>query len=78
MEADMERITNKDIEARVENLNRRLTNGRQVVAQGRNGYIGLDEYDASGAMVRTFTCGSKREVADWLFAAMQGIDLANG
>jgi len=72
----MERIGIKDVEARVENLNRRLPNGRHLVAQGRNGYIGLDEYDASGSMVRTVTCGSKHEVADWLFAAMQGIDLA--
>lgn len=88
-----DRITLADIEARVGNVNRRLTNGRKVFSQGRNGYIGLDEYydnhDAtdcqrihgdsycnSGVMVRTITCGTKREIGEFLNAMMVGIDLA--
>jgi hypothetical protein len=70
-----ERITRADVDTRCENLNRRLTNGRQVQAQGRNGYIGLNEYDG-GSVVRTITVGTTREVGDFLHAMMVGIDLS--
>ena len=69
-------MTAQDINTRCDNVNHRLTNGRRVVAQGRNGYIGLDEFDASGSMVRTITCGTKREVGEFLHAMMVGIDLS--
>ena len=70
------RITQSDLNERCANLNRRLTNGRQVIAQGRNGYVGLDEYNETGSLVRTITAGTKREVGEFLFAMMVGIDLS--
>lgn len=79
-----ERITLKDLDERCANLNRRIeSTGRRVGCQGRNGYIGLDEYrlDDSNprtrySMVRTITCGTKREIGDFLHAMMVGIDLS--
>lgn len=89
-----ERITKEQLEERCTNVNRRLKAlGRGVQVQGRNGYIGLDEFrrdpDATinlpdsvpgrgygWLMVRTLTCGTKREVADFLHAIMVGIDLS--
>ena len=71
-----DRITQKDLDARVGNVNRRLAStGLSVNAQGRNGYIGLDEY-RDGHVQRTITAGTKREVAEFLHAMMVGIDMA--
>jgi hypothetical protein len=70
------RITQADLNEQCANVNRRLTNGRHVAAQGRNGYVGLDEYDRAGSLIRTITAGTKREVGEFLFAMMVGIDLA--
>lgn len=71
-----ERITQRDIDARVGNVNRRLApSGLSVYAQGRNGYTGLDEY-RDGQCQRTIMAGTKREVADFLHAMMVGIDMA--
>jgi hypothetical protein len=73
----MARYTNADLDERCANVNRRIeSTGREVRAQGRNGYVGLDEYTADGSMVRTITAGTKREVAEFLFAMMIGIDLS--
>lgn len=79
-------ITLDNLKARCENVNRRLEGtGRFVMVQGRNGYIGLDEYaerlDVGDRtyphqMVRNITCGTKREVGDFLHAMMVGIDLS--
>ncbi len=73
-----ERITRATVDARLENLNRRLESRGSAVrwsVQGRNGYIGLDRMRASdGAMLATITVGTKREVADFLHAAMVAID----
>lgn len=77
-----DRITHEDVEARVANVNRRIAStGRRVVAERRNGYIGLDEYAVQGgttelACQRTITVGTKREVAEYLHAMMVGIDLS--
>lgn len=81
-----DRLTLADIAQRCDNVNRRLAgSGRYVAAQGRNGYIGLDEYahrlEIAGAvhndqLVRTITVGTKREVGDFLHAMMVGIDLS--
>lgn len=71
----MERVSVDNIALRCENLNRRLSNGRSIHVQGRNGYVGLDEYNAE-VLVRTITVGSKKEVADFLHAMMVGIDLS--
>ncbi len=74
----MDRITQKDLSARVGNVNRRLEGtGRSVCDQGRNGYTALDEYQG-GSCIRTLTVGTKREVADFLHAMMVGIDLRKG
>ena len=73
----MSRITRHDLEERAANVNRRIeSTGRIVSVQGRNGYVGLDEYTSDGAMVRTITCGTTREIGDFLFAMMAGIDLS--
>lgn len=69
----MERVSVDNIALRCENLNRRLSNGRSIHVQGRNGYV--DEYNAE-VLVRTITVGSKKEVADFLHAMMVGIDLS--
>ena len=70
-----ERITQRDIDTRVGNVNRRLAStGLSVNAQGRNGYTGLDEY-RDGKCQRTIMVGTKREVADFLHAMMVGIDM---
>ena len=81
-----ERVTRANLEQRADNVNRRLRHtDRFVVVQGRNGYIGLDEYERmpnfqgrtrADQMVRTLTVGTKREVGDFLHAMMVGIDLA--
>ena len=71
-----ERITQRDIDARVGNVNRRLAaSGVSVNAQGRNGYTGLDEY-RDGKVQRMIMAGTKREVADFLHAMMVGIDMS--
>ena len=77
----MERVTMENVRERAANLNRRLEGtGRYVVVQGRNGYVALDEYGTvdgrENMCLRTLTVGTKREVADYLHAAMVGIDLS--
>ena len=70
-----ERITQKDLSARVGNVNRRLrATGLSVCDQGRNGHTALDEY-RDGQATRTLTAGTKREVADFLHAMMVGMDM---
>lgn len=81
-----ERITLANLEQRCENVNRRLEGtGRTVQVQGRNGGVGLDEYQAglvtahrvyAPQCVRTLTFGTKREVGEFLHAMMVGIDLS--
>lgn len=72
-----ERVTKEILNARAANVNRRLRGtGRHVQAEGRNGYVALDEYAGTSA-IRTITVGTKREIADFLHAMMVGIDLAN-
>lgn len=67
-----------DLDARCQNVNRRIeASGRMVWTQSRNDYIGLDEaYIETGAIIRTITVGTKREVAEFLHAMMVGIDLS--
>jgi hypothetical protein len=73
---DMERITQKTLDLRVGNVNRRLEGtGLSVNAQSRNGWTGLDEY-RDGKVQRMITAGTKREVADFLHAMMVGIDMS--
>lgn len=82
----MERITRENVEERVANVNRRMGERRaavRYVAQGRNGYIGLDrltpetEYLGEGTswiIQATVTAGTKREVAEFLHAMMVALD----
>lgn len=71
-----DRITQRDVDLRVGNVNRRLAGtGLSVCAQGRNGYVALDEY-RGGHVQRTITAGTKREIADFLHAMMVGIDMS--
>ena len=76
-----ERITLKNVSDRLHNVNRRFAErGSDIVwvTQGRNGYIGLDRGRRSnGAILSTITCGTKREIADYLSAAMNALDDAN-
>jgi hypothetical protein len=71
------RLTRADLETRCANVNRRIeSTGRYVSVQGRNGYIGLDEYEGEGTMLRSIFCGTTREVGEYLTAMMVGIDLS--
>ena len=71
-----ETITRLTLDARCENLNRRLRpTGRHVELQNRNGYVAIDEYRGAGFCVRTITAGTKREIANFLHAMMVGMDM---
>lgn len=83
----MERITRQNVEDRVDNVNRRMeSRGSSVryTAEGRNGYIGLDRIritpEQPGRLGErwhiesTVTCGTKREVAEFLHAMMVALD----
>jgi hypothetical protein len=74
-----ERITRANVDERCANVNRRMEQRGSIVryaAQGRNGYIGLDRYHAGETwnMQSTVTCGTKREVAEFLHAMMVALD----
>lgn len=85
-----ERMTMATLNERLNNLNRRLQpTNRKLIAQARNGYIGLDEYLVEHdpefpahfniprfVMLRTVTTGTKRECAEFVHAMMVGIDLS--
>ena len=74
----MERMTYDTVQKRADNVNRRLRpNARKVVPERRNGHVGLDECRTDGAVLRTITVGTTREIAEFLHAMMVGIDLAN-
>lgn len=59
----MTRFTRKDLVESLEGLNAKVTNGRHLEAQGRNGYTGLDEYEGKKC-IRTIACGTPKECAD--------------
>lgn len=71
-----ERITRANLDERCANLNRRMAHHGskyRYAIQGRNGYIGLDRY-CGASLVSTVTCGTKREIADFLHAGMVVLD----
>lgn len=81
----MERITRAQVDARVENLNRRMEARGSIyryIAEGRNGHIGLDRIAKDDPqdprqrfhVVGTVTVGTKREVAEFLHAMMVALD----
>ena len=70
-----ERITRADLAVRTASLSRRL-NGLRVETQRRNGYVGLDLYDAHG-LIETLKTGTAREVFDYLCAMERALALVN-
>jgi len=63
----MDRITREDCDRIAATISEAL-NGLRIEVQGRNGYFGVDLYDAHG-MVDTLHLGSKREI----YTYMQGM-----
>lgn len=66
----MSRVTQTHLDVQTGVVNSILRDGLHVETQGRNGYVGLDLYDGHG-LVRTLTCGTKREVSDYLGAMLE-------
>lgn len=61
----MERVTREDLERIAETVSESLPHELKVFVQARNGFYGLDLYNAAG-MVDTLTTGSKRELYTYL------------
>lgn len=78
-----DRITRANVEARVENLNRRFESRGSIVrweAQMRNGHMTLDRLhvgDPIGTAQDHITAGTKSEIADFLRGAMLALDDAS-
>ena len=77
----MDRIKRSDVDARAQQVSDMLR-GLKVIAQGRNGYIGLDLYQREGehiqprfTMVKTLTTGTKREVYEYLGAMLATLEM---
>lgn len=70
----MERITKQQLRDRADIVSSMLRDGLHVDIQGRNGYFGLDLYDAHG-MVRTLATGTKREVKLVLDGMYEGLTI---
>lgn len=68
------RITRVDIDRRAATVSAMLRGDLRVVAEGRNGYTGLDLFDSRGC-VRTLTVGTSREVGDYLSAMLETLDI---
>lgn len=82
-----DRITRKNVEERVANVNRRMEERGSLIryqAEGRNGYIGLDRIRVDAprlgqlgerwSVQSTVTVGTKREVGEFLHAMMVALD----
>jgi hypothetical protein len=70
-------MTWENVETRVGNLNRRFESRGSSIRyelQGRNGSVALDRYHTDGRCLSTVTVGTKREVGDFLHAAMVALD----
>jgi hypothetical protein len=68
----MERITRARVNLRAQAVSGLLRSGLYVSAEGRNGYIGLDLYDADG-MVKNLICGNAREVYTYLGGMLEAL-----
>jgi hypothetical protein len=69
-------MTKENLEARLENVNRRMESRGSIIRyklQGRNGYTGLDAYPGC----RLVTAGTKREVGTFLHAMIVALDDAD-
>jgi hypothetical protein len=72
-----ERITRENVERRLENLNRRFTlsgSPYRWSVEGAYGKLWLYRDDRDGGRIATITAGTKREIAEFLWAAMVAID----
>jgi hypothetical protein len=73
-----ERITRKDVDARLESLNRRMADRGSIyryAVEGRNGYVAIDRVSPAGNVTySTVRCGTKRETAEFLHAMMVALD----
>lgn len=73
-----ERTTKADLDRRVANVNRRLENFGSPIryaAASRYGYTALDRYRTNGNFAGDpIICGTKREVAEALWAIMRALD----
>ncbi len=75
-----ERIARKDLDVRIESLNRRMESRGSVyryTVEGRMGYFGLDrETRINGKMGRvdTVRTGTKREIGELLHVMMVALD----
>ncbi len=86
-----QRITRENLDARVANLNRRMESRGSIYRyslNGRNGYTAVDRIrrdpdspnlGESGRWITHshVTAGTKREIGDWLSAAMVALDDAS-
>lgn len=76
----MDRITRKDLDARIASLNRRMEASGSMyryAVEERYGYTGLDRTYVNGAVVSTVRCGTKREIGEFLHAMMVALDDAS-
>lgn len=70
----MDRISPTNVSLRAQTVSGLLRSGLYVRAQRRNGYTGLDLYDADG-MIRTLTTGTSREVWNYLGAMLATLEI---
>ena len=70
----MERINHARVTARADFVSTLFTSGLHVRAERRNGYTGLDLYDADGC-IRNLTVGTSREVYDYLGAMLAALEI---
>lgn len=70
----MQRVTSKNVDARVETANRMLRRPVRVSAGGEYGRTALDLCDDDG-VVRRLTTGTKREVYDYLGAMIETLTI---
>ncbi len=74
----MSRYTRKMLDSDIESINESLVGtGSYVLAQGRNGYTGLDEYKGdyknrdSGCCIRNLACGTPKKCLEVAVSFME-------
>jgi hypothetical protein len=70
----MDRITYNRVTLRAQAVSGLLRSGLYVRAERRNGYVGLDLYDADGC-IRTLDTGSTSEVYRYLGGMLAALDI---
>jgi len=69
-----DRITHSRVELRTQAVNGQLRSGLYVRAERRNGYTGLDLYDADGC-IRTLNTGTTSEVYRFLGGMLAALEI---